>query len=70
MRYKTRNELKLHKEREKESTFLEIIERNKKNKIIGCIYKHKNVPITEFKNDCMRPLLEKLSREKKEYSDG
>ena len=70
MRYKTRNELKLHKEREKESTFLEIIERNKKNKIIGCIYKHKNVPITEFKNDYMSPLLEKLSREKKEYSDG
>ena len=67
LRYKTRNDLKLYKEREKESTFLEIIElNNKKNKIIGCIYKHQNVPVTEFRNYYMGPLLEKLSREKKE----
>ena len=31
------------------STFLEIIEPN--NKIIMCIYKHPNVPVTELKND-------------------
>ena len=37
--YKTRNDLKLYKEKEIESNFLEIIEpNNKKNKIIGCIY--------------------------------
>ena len=36
LRYKTQNYLKLYKEREIESTFLEIIEpNNKKNKIIG-----------------------------------
>ena len=36
LRYKTQNYLKLYKEREIESTFLEIIEPNKKkNKIIG-----------------------------------
>ena len=52
LRYKTQNGLKLYKEREKESTFLEIIEPdNKKNKIIGCIYKHPVVPVTEFTND-------------------
>ena len=37
-----------------------------KNKIVGCIYKHPNVPITEFTNDYMGLLLEKLSCEKKE----
>ena len=37
-----------------------------KNRIVGCIYKHPNVPITEFTNDYMGPLLEKLSCEKKE----
>ena len=48
LRYKTQNDLKLYKEREIESTFLEIIEPNcKKNKIIGCIYKHPTVPVTE-----------------------
>ena len=39
--------MKLYKEREIESIFLEIIEPNKKkNKIIRCIYKHPNVPVT------------------------
>ena len=65
LRYKTRNDLKLYKEREIESTFLEVIEPNKKNKIIGCIHKHSNVPVAEFTHDYMSPLLEKLSREKK-----
>ena len=67
MRYKTHNDLKLYKEREIESSFPEIIEPNsKKNKIIGCIYKHPIVPFTKFTNDYMSPLLEKLSFEKKE----
>ena len=67
LRYKTRNDLKLYKEREIESTFFEIIESNsKKKKVIGCIYKYPNVPATEFTNDYMGPPLEKLLREKKE----
>ena len=66
LRYKTRNDLKLYKEREIESTFLEIIEpNNKKNKIIGCIYKHPTVPVTEFTNDYIGSRLEKLSCEQK-----
>ena len=67
LRYKTRNELKLYKERETESTFLEIVEpNNKKNEIIGCIYKHSIVPVSKFTNDYIGSLLEKLSHEKKE----
>ena len=47
LRYKTRNDLKLYKEREIESTIFEIIEPNsKKNKVIGCIYKHPIKPVT------------------------
>ena len=56
--YKLQNDLKLYKEIE--STFLEpflIIEPNKKNKIIGCIYKLPNVPDTEFTNDYMCPVI-------------
>ena len=56
-----------YKEREIECTFIEIIEPdNKNNKIIGCIYKHPNVPVTEFTNDYMSPILEKFSHKKKE----
>ena len=66
LRYKTRNDLKLYKEREIECTFLQIIEPNsKRNKIIGCIHKHPIAHVTEFTNDYMGPLLEKLSREKR-----
>ena len=56
----------MYKEKQIESTFPEIIEPNLKNKIVGCIYKHPNKPITEFTNDYVGPLLEKLSCEKKE----
>ena len=50
LRYKTRNDQKLYKERRIRFTFLEIIEPNKK-KLIGYISKHPNVIVTEFKND-------------------
>ena len=67
LRYTIRNNRKLYKEREKESTFLEIIEHDKKkDKTIGCIYKHPIVPVTEFTNDYISPLLEKVSRDEKE----
>ena len=55
------------KEWEIESTFLEIIEPDKKkDKTIGCIHKHPIVPVTEFTNDYIGPLLEKVSRDEKE----
>ena len=38
----------------------------KKNRTVGLIYKHLNVPVTEFANEYIGPLLENLSCEKKE----
>ena len=51
LKYKLRNDLKLYKAKQIESTFLAIIEPNLENKIVGCICKHRNIPITEFTND-------------------
>ena len=34
--------------------------------IVGCIYKHRNMPITEFISDFLEPLLTKISLEKKD----
>ena len=67
LRYKIGKDLILYREKEIEPTFVEIIEHNlrNKNKIIGCIYKHANVPVAKFKRDFINPLLEKLSHEKK-----
>ena len=66
LKYKLRKDLNLNKPKEIESTFIEIIETKKKNTVIGCIYKHPKVPVKEFLNDYLQPLLIKLSFEKKE----
>ena len=66
VKYKIKEDLKLYKSKEIESTFLEIIENNQKNVIVGCLYKHPGVAIQEFTNGFICPLLEKLLTEKKE----
>ena len=48
-----------------ESTFIEAVNENRKNTSVGCIYKHQNMPITEFISDFLEPLLTKISFEKK-----
>ena len=55
----------MYKSKEIESTFIEIIVSNAKNKIFGCIYKHSKVPVSEFANEFLRPFLEKVNQEKK-----
>ena len=55
----------VYKQKELESTFVELLLPKMKNIICGCIYKHPYMDINEF-NEChMQPLLEKLSKETK-----
>ena len=44
-----------------ESTFKEVVNENRKNTLVGCIYKHLNMPINEFIYDFLEPLLTKIS---------
>ena len=70
-RYRSRSDLILYKSKEIELSFIEILELKKKNVMVGCIYKHPNVPVGEFTNEFSEPLLEKLSFNKKgSYSNG
>ena len=62
---KTRNDLRIYKSIELESTFIEICNTKKMNIIIGCIYKHPNMNINEFNDDYLNDLLDKLSKENK-----
>ena len=62
----SRSDLTLYKSKEIESSFIEVVESNKKNTILGSIYKHPNVSVGEFTNDFLEPLLKILSFEKKE----
>ena len=65
--HKTRNDLKIYKSFELESTFIEIFNPKKTNIIFGCIYKHPNMNINELNDDYLNELLDKLSKEKKYY---
>ena len=49
-----------------ESTFIEILNKKKKNIIIGCVYKHPKHGVNDFTNNYITPLLYKLSNENKD----
>ena len=48
-----------------ESTSIEIINKNEKNIVAGCIYKHPKQTIPHFSDNHLLPLLEKSSNENK-----
>ena len=64
--YKVRKDLSLYKCKELESIFVEILNPKRKNIIVGCIYKHPCMDITEFNQFYITKLLEKLSFEHKD----
>ena len=57
----------IYKTKELESVFVELIRNNKKNIIIGCIYRHPNMEISEFNEYFINPLMNKLSKEDKTF---
>ena len=56
----------MYKAKELESTFIEIINKKRKNLIVGCIYKHPTLNNQDFIDSHVLPLLEKLSYENKQ----
>ena len=63
--YKIRNDLKIYKKFELESTFIEIINPRKSNIIVGVIYKHPKMDVTDFNNNFLNNLLKKINQEQK-----
>ena len=58
--YKPRNDLKMYKNNYRESIFIEIINQQKKNIILGCVYRHPCMEVNEFYNDQFSYLSENL----------
>lgn len=56
VRCKVRHDLNMYKSKEIESTFIEIIESNAKNKMFGCINKQPKVPVSQFANGFLSSL--------------
>ena len=61
-----RADLQMYKTKELESVFVEIPNPTGKNYIVGCIYRHPNMDITEFIDIYLNRLFEKIKKEKKE----
>ena len=65
--YKLRKDLKIYKSKYLELTFLEVINQSGKNTIVGCICRHPYMDLSEFNNDYLNSLSEKLLREKNKH---
>ena len=65
--YKCRNDLNIYKKNELESTFIEIVNPKKSNIIVGVIYRHPSMDLTDFNCNYLNQLLENISKEKKIY---
>ena len=63
--YVKRDDLKFNSLSNYESTFIEVILPDRKNMILGCIYRHptSTISIQQFINESIEPLLDKISAE-------
>ena len=62
---KGRNDLNIYKKYELESTFIEIVSPRKSNIIVGVIYRHPSMDLTDFNSNYLNKLLENISWEQK-----
>ena len=65
---KIRNDLKISKIAQLESTFIEKINPRKPNIIVGVIYKHPKIDVTCFNNNFLSNLLRKINEEQESVS--
>ena len=63
--FKPRKDLMIYKLKKLESLFIEINNSNKVNSIVGVIYRHPSMDGDEFNDEFLRPLLDKITAEKK-----
>ena len=65
LNYKPRNDLQIYKPKLLESIFIEIINERDTNDIIGVIYRHPSMSESEFIDDELKSVTEKLSNDNK-----
>ena len=63
--YKCGNDLNIYKKNELESTFIEIVNPKKSNIIVGVIYRHPSMDLTDFNCNYLNKLLDNISKEQK-----
>ena len=63
LNFKPRNDLNIYQSKGLESLFIEVINKNKVNDIIGVIYRHPSMCPDDFNENHLRQLMHKLSQE-------
>ena len=63
--YKCCNDLNVYIKNELESTFIEIVNPKKSDIIVGVIYRHPSMDLTDFNCNYLNQLLQNISKEKK-----
>ena len=63
--YKCRNDLNIYKKNELESTFIEIGNPRKSDIIVGAIYRHPSMDLTDFNCNYLNKVLENIYKEQK-----
>ena len=63
--YKCCNDLNIYKKSELESTFIEIVNPRISNIIVGVIYRHPSIDLTDFNFNYLNKLLENIYKEQK-----
>ena len=61
--YKVRNNLKIYQNEKLESVFIEMINSNNRNIIVGCVYSHPSMEVNEFNSLFLNTLSENLLSE-------
>ena len=64
--YKLRRDLMIYKKRKLDSVFIELIQEDSKNMVVGCIYRHQCMQHGGFNDEYLKLLSEKLISENKE----
>ena len=62
-----RNDLEIEKDKKLESCFVEILNNNHQNSIVGVVYRHPTMDQKEFITNYLNPLTQRLSKEKNPY---
>ena len=69
--YKPRTDLNIYKAKELESYFVEVVNQNSSNYIVGVVYRHPSMDPNLFNSEYLKPLNEKLGKDnKKKYIAG
>ena len=63
--HKCRNDLIIYKKNELESTFIEIVSPKKSNIIVGIIYRHSSLDLTDFISSYLNKLSDNISKKQK-----